>query len=184
MREPVINVPNALTLLRLAAVPGVAWLITHERWPEAFWLFMAAAVTDGLDGWIARRFRLTTALGAAMDTVADKALGLAALVLLTRAEAIPLWVTLAVLGRDTIIVSGALTWRGMIGPLEIQPTWLGKTHTATEFAMLALTLAVMAGIVAAEPFEVALFLLVFALALGSTVQYVWLWSAKARGTQP
>lgn len=180
MREPVFTLPNVLTLLRLAAVPGVAWLIAQARWPEAFWLFMAAALTDALDGWIARRFHLATALGAALDTVADKALGLVTLVLLTRAEAIPLWVALAVLGRDTLIVAGALTYRGMIGPLEIHPTWLGKTHTAAEFAMLTLTLAVTAGLVAFEPLEVALFIGVFALALGSAVQYVWLWSAKAR----
>jgi len=180
LKERVVNLPNALTLLRLFAVPGVAWLIGEGAWSGAFGLFMAAAVTDGLDGWIARRFDMMTALGAALDTLADKALGLVTLVLLTRADAIPLWVTLAVLGRDSLIVAGALTYRGMIGPLEIHPTWLGKTHTAAEFVMLTLTLAVQAGLFRAEPFEVALFFVVFGLAVVSAAQYVWLWGAKAR----
>lgn len=180
MREPVLNLPNTLTLLRLAAVPGVAWMIQTARWDAALGLFLAAALTDGLDGWVARRWRLVTKLGAALDTVADKALGLVTLVLLAQADAIPLWVAVAVLARDSLVVAGALTWRGVIGPLQIQPTWLGKTHTAAEFVMLTLALAVAGGHFAVEPLEVAAYLSVAALALGSALQYVWLWSAKAR----
>ena len=127
-------------------MPVVAWLILQQRWEAACWLFLAAAVSDGIDGLLARWLNQMTQLGAALDTVADKALGVVTLVLLTQAGAIPLWVTLAILLRDSIIVLGALSYRGLAGHLEIHPTWLGKTHMFAEFALLALVLGGLAGV--------------------------------------
>src|SRR5512135_50812 len=180
MRERVFNLPNVITLLRLAAVPGVAWLILHQRWDAACWLFLAAAVSDGIDGLLARWLNQMTQLGAALDTVADKALGVVTLVMLTQAEAIPLWVTLAILLRDTVIVLGALSYRGLAGHLEIHPTWLGKTHMFAEFALLTLVLADLAGVLPLGAWRLPLFGAVFAMAVTSGVQYVWIWGAKAR----
>src|SRR5574340_268447 len=150
MSERVFNLPNVISLLRLAAVPGVAWLILQQRWDAACWLFLAAAVSDGIDGLLARWLNQMTQFGAALDTVADKALGVVTLVMLTQAEAIPLWVTLAILLRDSIIVLGALSYRGLAGLLS-PGDWL---HV--------------------------LFVAVFAIAVASGVQYVWIWGAKAR----
>ena len=180
MRERVVNLPNVITLLRLAAVPVVAWLILQQRWEAACWLFLAAAVSDGIDGLLARWLNQMTQLGAALDSVADKALGVVTLVLLTQAGAIPLWVTLAILLRDSIIVLGALSYRGMAGHLEIHPTWLGKTHMFAEFALLALVLADLAQVLQLDEWLTALFVTVFVIAVVSGVQYVWIWGAKAR----
>ena len=180
MRERVFNLPNVITLLRLAAAPVVAWLILQQRWEAACWLFLAAAVSDGIDGMLARWLNQMTQLGAALDSVADKALGVVTLVLLTQAGAIPLWVTLAILLRDSIIVLGALSYRGMAGHLEIHPTWLGKTHMFAEFALLALVLADLAQVLQLDEWLTALFVTVFVIAVVSGVQYVWIWSAKAR----
>jgi len=180
MRERVFNLPNVITLLRLAAVPVVAWLILQQRWEAACWLFLAAAVSDGIDGLLARWLNQMTQLGAALDSVADKALGVVTLVLLTQAGAIPLWVTLAILLRDSIIVLGALSYRGMAGHLEIHPTWLGKTHIFAEFALLALVLADLAQVLQLDQWLTALFASVFVIAVVSGVQYVWIWGAKAR----
>jgi cardiolipin synthase len=180
MSERVFNLPNVISLLRLAAVPGVAWLILQQRWEAAFWLFLAAAVSDGIDGLLARWLKQMTQLGAALDTIADKALGVVTLVLLTLAEAIPLWVTLAILLRDSIIVLGALSYRGMAGHLEIHPTWLGKTHIFAEFVLLTAVLAGLGRLVAVDAWLTALFLAVFVIAVASGVQYVWIWSLKAR----
>ena len=180
MRERVFNLPNVITLLRLAAVPVVAWLILQQRWEAACWLFLAAAVSDGIDGLLARWLNQMTQLGAALDSVADKALGVVTLVLLTQAGAIPLWVTLAILLRDSIIVLGALSYRGMAGHLEIHPTWLGKTHMFAEFALLALVLADLAQVLQLDEWLTALFVTVFVIAVVSGVQYVWIWGTKAR----
>ena len=180
MHERVFNLPNLITLLRLAAVPAVAWLILQRQWEPACWLFLAAALSDGLDGFLARALKQTTQLGAALDTVADKALGIVTLVMLTLEDAIPLWVTLAILARDTVIVLGALSYRGLAGHLEIHPTWLGKTHMFAEFALLALVLGTLAGLIQAGAWLGVLFAGVFVVAAASGIQYVWIWGTKAR----
>jgi cardiolipin synthase len=180
MSERIFNLPNVITLLRLAAVPVVAWLIVQQRWEAACWLFLAAAVSDGIDGLLARWLNQLTQLGAALDSIADKALGVVTLVMLTQAGAIPLWVTLAILLRDSIIVLGALSYRGLAGHLEIHPTWLGKTHMAAEFVLLTLVLAGLGNVLAVDAWLTVLFVSVFIIAVLSGVQYVWIWSAKAR----
>lgn len=180
MSAQVFNLPNSITLLRLAAVPAVAWLIVEQDWLAACVVFLGAAVSDGIDGMLARWLKQTTPLGAALDTVADKALGLVTLVMLTQAGAIPVWVTLAILLRDTVIVLGALSYRGFAGRLEIHPTWLGKTHVFAQFTLLALALGGLAGWVSVEDALPPLFAAVFAMAVASGVHYVWVWGAKAR----
>jgi cardiolipin synthase (CMP-forming) len=141
---------------------------------------VAAAVSDGIDGLLARWLHQLTQLGAALDTVADKALGVVTLVMLTQAGAIPLWVTLAILVRDSIIVLGAMSYRGLAGHLEIHPTWLGKIHMAAEFLLLALVLAGLGRLIELDAWLPALFVTVFVIAVISGVQYVWIWGAKAR----
>lgn len=183
MAERIVNIPNAITLLRLLAAPGVVWLILHAQWTVACWLFLVAALSDGVDGYLARRLGQTTAFGAALDAITDKALGLGTLVSLTRMEAIPLWVTLAILLRDTVIVLGAITYRRRAGHLEIEPTGLGKMHTFIEFALLALVLADSAQILQLGIWQAPLFVLVFAIAAISGIQYVWIWSGKVRQEQ-
>ena len=180
MSARVFNLPNVISLLRLAAVPVVGWLILRQHWEAACALFLAAAVSDGIDGFLARWLKQMTALGAALDTVADKALGIVTLVMLTQAGAIPLWVTLAILLRDSVIVLGALSYRGLAGHLEIHPTWLGKTHMFAEFSLLALVLGGQAGLLALAGWLLPLFVIVFVIAVASGAQYVWIWSAKAR----
>lgn len=180
MSERVFNLPNVISLLRLAAVPGVAWLILQQQWDAACWLFLAAAISDGIDGLLARWLKQMTRIGAALDTIADKALGVVTLVMLTLAEAIPMWVTLALMVRDSIIVLGALSYRGLAGHLEINPTWLGKIHMFAELSLLSLVLGELAGLLSLDGWLHVLFVAVFAIAVASGVQYVWIWSTKAR----
>ena len=180
MSERILNLPNIITLLRLAAVPVIAWLILQQRWEAACWLFLAAAVSDGIDGLLARWLNQMTQLGAALDTVADKALGVVTLVMLTQVGAIPLWLALTILLRDSIIVLGALSYRGLAGHLEIHPTWLGKTHVFAEFALLALVLADLGKVWEVQAWLTVIFAAVFVIAVISGVQYVWIWTAKAR----
>jgi cardiolipin synthase len=77
-------------------------------------------------------------------------------------------------------VLGALSYRGLAGHLEIHPTWLGKTHMFAEFALLTLVLADLGELLAVDAWLPVLFAGVFAVAVISGVQYVWIWSAKAR----
>jgi CDP-diacylglycerol---glycerol-3-phosphate 3-phosphatidyltransferase len=103
---PVVNAANALTALRLVLVPVFVALVvisemTHPAWRVAACLtFAFASATDLLDGWIARRFKLVTAVGKVADPIADKALTGAALVLLSWYDLLPWWVTLLILARE------------------------------------------------------------------------------------
>ncbi|WSA89702.1 CDP-diacylglycerol--glycerol-3-phosphate 3-phosphatidyltransferase [Micromonospora sp. NBC_01796] len=103
---PVVNAANALTALRLVLVPvfvalAVVSEMTHPAWRIAACLtFAVASATDLLDGWIARRFKLVTAVGKVADPIADKALTGAALVLLSWYDLLPWWVTLLILARE------------------------------------------------------------------------------------
>lgn len=178
MSARVLNLPNVITLLRIAAVPVLAWLIVQEQWVVACWLFFAAAVSDAIDGFLARWLNQMTPLGAMLDTIADKALGIVTLVMLTYEQAIPLWVTAAILLRDSVIVLGALSYRGLAGHLDIHPTLLGKTHMAAEFTLLALVLAGLAGLLDVGDWLPAIFAIVAAIATASGVQYVWIWGGK------
>ena len=180
MEEKAFNLPNAITGLRLMGVPATIWFVLENQWAVATWCFLVAAATDGLDGYLARRLRQCTAIGAALDTVTDKALCLSVLVVLTSFNLVPLWVALAIVVRDAVIVVGALAYRGMAGHLEIQPTLLGKGNTVAEFGMLALVLGHQAGIVPGQAWVVPMFWLVFATTLASGLQYVWVWGNKAR----
>ena len=180
MGERMINVPNVITLLRLLAAPVVVWLIFDAQCKTACGLFLAAALSDGLDGFLARRLAQTTALGATLDALTDKVLGLGTLLALTRMDAIPLWVTLAILLRDAVIVLGALSYRSLAGHLDIHPTWLGKMHTFVEFVLLTLVLADLAQLIQLGAGRWPLFALVAAIAAVSGIQYVWIWGGKVR----
>ena len=105
-RVPVLNAANALTALRLVLVPVFAVTVvvsgmTHPGWQLAACLiFVVASVTDLVDGWIARRFKLVTSVGKVADPIADKALTGAALVLLSWYDRLPWWVTVVILARE------------------------------------------------------------------------------------
>lgn len=180
MEEKAFNLPNSITGIRLMGVPATIWFMLESQWAVATWVFLIASSTDGLDGYLARRLKQCTAIGAALDTVTDKALCLSVLVVLTSFGMVPIWVALAIVVRDGVIVVGALAYRGMAGHLEIQPTLLGKANTFAEFGMLALVLGHQADIVPGEYWIYPMFGLVFATTLASGMQYVWVWGNKAR----
>ncbi|SCG36050.1 CDP-diacylglycerol--glycerol-3-phosphate 3-phosphatidyltransferase [Micromonospora inositola] len=105
-RVPVLNAANALTALRLALVPVFAATVVASGLTQAGWrmtaclIFVVASVTDLVDGWIARRFKLVTSVGKVADPIADKALTGAALVLLSWYDLLPWWVTAVILARE------------------------------------------------------------------------------------
>lgn len=173
------NVPNVLTTLRVLAAPLLAYALLHGRFELAFYVFIAAAVTDALDGWIARRFDLMTHYGAVMDPLADKLITLVCVVLLTWLGIVPLWLTLAMVVRDAVIVSGAFAYHRLFGEVEIKPTRLGKLHTALAFSFFTVVLAHSAALIDAAVWLETLFIVMLAVTVASLVQYVVLWGRKA-----
>lgn len=173
------NVPNVLTLLRVLAAPLLAYFLVRAYYDYALYTFAAAAMTDVLDGFIARHFNRSTAFGAALDPLADKLITLTCLFILTFQALVPLWLTLAMVVRDTIIVAGAFAYHRLFGEVEIHPTRLGKLHTFIAFALFMGVLADAARLIDVSAWRTPAFLAVLATSLASMAQYVMLWGRKA-----
>ena len=174
-----INVPNAITLVRFALVPVIA----HRLWVGddeiAFWLFAVSAVSDLADGQIARRWNLHTRFGAVADPLADKLTMLPVAVVLTLQGTLPWWFTAVVVGRDVLIVGGALAYHWTVGPVEMAPTLVSKINTALQFLLISCVLAIRAEYVAAGLWWDVLLGTTLATMLLSGVQYVLEWSRRA-----
>ena len=173
------NLPNLITLVRLGLIPVMAWYAASGAYVIAAPVFLLAALTDLADGYIARRFKLVSRLGALLDPVADKLNMLAATVILAWQDLIPIWLAITIVGRDIVIVLGALGFRLARGRLKIAPTRLSKLNTSIEFAVLLLVMATAANWIESGLWMQALFLLVLVTVVASGTQYVWRWSRMA-----
>ena len=103
------DIPNLLCILRMFLAVPIAWMILGGDYLPALVLFFVAGFTDGLDGFLAKRFGWQSELGGLLDPIADKLLMFSAFVCLWVAGAVPVWLLLAVVGRDAVIVAGDIT---------------------------------------------------------------------------
>ncbi len=140
-----INVPNAITLVRFALVPAIALQLLQRDYGVAFVLFIVSALSDLADGLIARHWNLCTRFGAIADPLADKLTMLTVTVLLALQHGLPWWFAVAVVVRDALIVGGALAYHLLIRPVEMAPSRISKLNTALEFLLLLAVLAIRAG---------------------------------------
>ncbi|GAA3959353.1 CDP-alcohol phosphatidyltransferase family protein [Allohahella marinimesophila] len=136
--------PNAITVLRIVLVAPIAWLLLQQDYGFALLLFLAAGLSDGIDGFLARRYDWGSRFGAIADPLADKLLMVVTFAMLSLNGVVHWWLTIIVYGRDIILVSGALAYHYIVGQYEIQPSWLGKLTTFTQILFLLLVLVVVA----------------------------------------
>ena len=173
------HIPNLITLMRILLVAPVAATLAEERYDWALALFAVAGASDGLDGFLARRFGWMSRLGALLDPLADKLLLITSFLVLGWLGALPLWLAAAVVLRDLVIVAGALAYRRVVGRLEMEPTPWSKFNT---FIQIVYVLAVVAGLewgVVPAQWLAALGWLVLAAVVVSGVDYVVRWSVRA-----
>lgn len=128
--NPIWNIPNILTLLRIAAIPLLVFLLMSPDREPGFWaaaLFAVASVTDWLDGYLARRMGIVTVFGKFLDPIADKLIVMAALIMILPFDRVPAWMVLVILGREIIITGlrGIASSEGIV----IQASDLGKFKT-------------------------------------------------------
>ena len=136
--------PNIITLGRLVLVPLAIAMIVSERWTAAFAIFLIAGISDAVDGFLAKRFRLQTELGAYLDPIADKALLVSIYVTLAMRGILPSILVIVVVSRDIMIV-GAIMISWLMGkPVEIKPVFVSKLNTGFQIALAAGVLAAMA----------------------------------------
>jgi cardiolipin synthase (CMP-forming) len=132
------NLPNAITVARLALVPVFVAAFALDRTDLAWWVFAIAGISDALDGALARLLKQRTVLGALLDPLADKSLLAASFICLAAKGWVPVWLAALVIGRDLIIVGG-LYWMDKIGVevrTRIAPVWTSKCNTMAQIALV------------------------------------------------
>jgi CDP-diacylglycerol--glycerol-3-phosphate 3-phosphatidyltransferase len=158
-----MTVPNIITIVRLLLIPVFVLSVLYYvdgvkedrpddmlRWWAAV-VFIVAAISDGVDGYIARRFNQRSELGAVLDPLADKLLQVTALILLSldfhhAFVRVPMWLPILVISRDLFILVGYLVLRLVVGArVEIRAHWSGKLATALTMILIAMILMQISG---------------------------------------
>lgn len=177
-----LSIPNLITLGRILLVPIVVWAIAQGLMWVAFVLFVVAGVSDAVDGFLAKRFRMTTVLGAYLDPLADKALIVSIYLTLGINGLIPRWLVILVVSRDILIVGGImLSW--VIGdPLKIKPLLVSKLNTVAQIAFACVVLGSLGFGLDFPRLNLVLMGLVAALTLLSIAAYVAEWVRHMNST--
>lgn len=176
-----MTLANRLTISRILLIPVfILFAVYYGRgvaegnpleWQRiaAILAFLIASVTDGLDGWVARKFGQRSALGAVLDPIADKGLLLSAIITLSVCGwpiKFPLWFPVLVITRDAVILLGCVVLKHLNGTLEVHPAWSGKIATALQMMAIAWVMLQLEG----HTFAIAaagLFTLI------SGAEYIW-----------
>jgi cardiolipin synthase (CMP-forming) len=138
--DALLTLPNLITFARLCAVPLAVWLVIEARPGSAFALFVAAGLSDAIDGWLARRNGGGSSVGALLDPVADKALLVTMYATLAAVSDMPVWLAILVVFRDLVIVGGVIVL-GLLGrPVVIRPLFVSKVNTTLQIVLVAMTL--------------------------------------------
>lgn len=160
-RDHPVNLPNAISLGRVLAVPLTVWLLVAGQIQWAFWVFAGAGLSDAVDGFIAKRFEATTELGRYLDPIADKVLLVSVFIMLGQHGYLPAWIVIVVVSRDFLIVGGALLLFTLAQPMPVRPLNVSKANTVMQMALAALVLG-EAGFQLALPHVRAVFVYVVA----------------------
>ena len=139
-----MNLPNIITLTRLFSVPVLVWLILTDRFYAAFWLFMAAGISDALDGFIAKHWKQSSILGTYLDPLADKALLMGVYITLGATDQVPIWLVILVVFRDVMIIGGVLLLHVCKTEVKLRTLMVSKLNTALQIFLITLVLAELA----------------------------------------
>jgi cardiolipin synthase len=138
-----VTPPNIISLARLISVPLIVWLMLEHRYAAAFWLFIAAGISDGVDGFLAKRFDWRTRLGSFLDPLADKALLVSIYVTLGMQGYLPSWLVILVVSRDILIVGAVLLSLFLGHGLHVEPLRISKANTVAQIGLAGLMLGSM-----------------------------------------
>ena len=179
-RMPLLHqLPNLLTLLRIGAVPVLILFLYDGRYGAALVVFVIAGITDGLDGWIAKRFDAVTRLGSILDPLADKMLIVSTYVMLALAGDIPFWLLLLIGFRDLGIIGGVLVLQWVHGEVHMQPSLVSKLNTFLQISLVVLIMVERVELLALAPLTDAMLWLVVATTLASAFHYVYFWVIRS-----
>ncbi len=177
-----MSIPNLITVLRILLVPVVVWAIATGRMQLAFLLFLAAAISDAVDGFLAKRFGMKTELGAYLDPLADKVLIVSIYVTLGITAVIPLWIVILVASRDIMIVGGIILSWLVDRPVAIRPRPISKLNTGVQIFLPCWVLGALGYGFDPEPVLTLVMALVAVLTLISVGLYLADWARHMNST--
>jgi cardiolipin synthase len=176
-----LNIPNLITLGRVILVPVVFWLLVSGQTQLAFFAFVLAGVSDAVDGFIAKRFGLSTELGAYLDPLADKLLIVSIFVALGVLDALPSWLVIAVVSRDILIVLGVMLAWLLEQPIRISPLIVSKANTVAQIVLAATVLADDGFGLGLETLRIVLVWITGVLTIASLAAYLRAWLRHMSG---
>lgn len=135
------QIPNLITAVRILLIVPITIALVHEQLLTTLLLIGIAAVSDAADGFLAKQFGWQTELGALLDPVADKLLLATVFVTLASLGGVPIWLMAAAVGRDVVIVMGALAYRRWIGNIRMEPSAVSKINTLCQLAFVGCVVA-------------------------------------------
>jgi cardiolipin synthase (CMP-forming) len=178
-----VTIPNLISLGRLVSVPVIVWVLLSGFIELGFWLFVAAAISDGIDGFIAKRFNRASVLGAYLDPIADKVLLVSIYISLGQLELLPLWLVILVVSRDILIVGAVILSFALEQRVKMAPLTVSKINT---FAQIGLAAMVMSRDVHGLPLETAEIGLIMVVAVSTVLSgaaYVTAWGQSMGGVE-
>lgn len=176
-----LTIPNMITIMRLLLVPAVVLAMLNMRWDWAFAGFLVAGISDGVDGFIARRFNQQSRLGAYLDPMADKVLLVSVFVVMGFIGELPLWLVVTMVSRDALIICAVLLSTVMAHPVEMKPLYVSKANTAAQIVLAAVVLGELALGLHLDPLRPALILLSGVLTVASAAAYLVAWLRHMSG---
>ena len=178
-----MNLPNLITIARILLVPVIVWAIGSGAMLFAFILFLVAGISDGVDGFLAKRFGMTSELGSYLDPLADKALIVSIYVALGVSEALPRWLVILVVSRDIMIVAAVILSWLVDRPVVVKPLTVSKANTAAQIILATVVLASV-GLAIDLGWLIAAFIVAVAvLTLASVGAYVREWVHHMSSTE-
>jgi cardiolipin synthase len=179
-----VNIPNTITLARIVAVPLLVWLIIDQEMLAAFIVFMLAGISDAADGFLAKRYGWNTELGAYLDPIADKALLVTIYVTLGLAGHLPVWLVIAVVSRDILIVGAVLLAWMMSRPIIVKPLLISKANTFSQIVLAGLVLAELGLGLGLGSLVWVLVWVTGSLTIASAAAYFWAWLKHMASYEP
>lgn len=175
----ILTIPNILTFMRMGLIPVFVSLVYYGYRELALAVFLVAGISDGIDGFLARKFNQESELGTIIDPIADKLLMTVAFIMLTlpnvlpptRHLPIPFWVTASVIGRDILIIAVAAAINIITGFRGFQPSFWGKASTFVQ--VVGITLVMVAAVTGYTIFLPTTYFIVVLLVVISGVHYVF-----------
>lgn len=172
-------IPNLLTIFRVALILPIVWLLLEGAYQIAAVLIGVAVLTDGLDGFLAKNFDWRSRFGEITDPIADKSLFIAVFVTLAYLELVPVWLVIAVLIRDAVIVIGGLAYHYLIGAYDMAPSLISKLNTLIQFLFVFLVLINVATGFPGHNVVTNMVYVVGATTIMSGLDYMMTWGRRA-----